>query len=249
VELFPAIDLLGGRCVRLVEGNFDDQTVYGDDPLSMGQAFASAGAKWVHVVDLDAARTGQPVNRKMIAELAATLGPGVKVQTGGGVRSHEDAEQLIDSGVARVVVGTAALVNPGFLRSLCVEWPGKVAAGVDHRDGELRLRGWVERAGVKVADAVESFAEAGAAAVVVTDISRDGNLAGTDVGGLSDLLGSFDVPLIASGGVSGLDDLATLAGLTSPEGRRLAGVIVGKAIYEGRVDVKSALEVLRGADG
>jgi phosphoribosylformimino-5-aminoimidazole carboxamide ribotide isomerase len=244
VELFPAIDLRAGKCVRLVEGDFDQETVYGDDPVAVGKAFASAGARWIHVVDLDAARTGDPVNRSVIAEISATVGPRVSIQTGGGVRKRDDVEQLVRAGVARVVIGTAALETPGFLRSMCSEFPGRVAAGVDHRDGEMRLRGWVERAGVKVADAVESFADAGVAAVVVTDILRDGKLAGPDIAGLSDLLGRFDVPLIASGGVSGLADIETLAELRSSEGRGLAGVIVGKAIYEGRVDVGKALELL-----
>jgi phosphoribosylformimino-5-aminoimidazole carboxamide ribotide isomerase len=248
VELFPAIDLRGGRCVRLVEGDFDQETVYGDDPLATARGFASAGAAWIHVVDLDAARTGEPVNRAVIAEIAAAVGPEVEIQTGGGVRTREDVEQLLEAGVSRVVIGTAALEQAGFLRSMCDEWPGRVAAGVDHRHGEVRLRGWVDGAGVNVTDAVRSFGDDGAAAVVVTDISRDGTLAGPDLPGLRDLLDSFDIPLIASGGVSGPADLEALAGLRTIQGRRLAGVIVGKAIYEGRVDVGTAVQLLSGAE-
>jgi phosphoribosylformimino-5-aminoimidazole carboxamide ribotide isomerase len=247
VDLFPAIDLRGGRCVRLVEGDFDNETVYGDDPLLIAQAFAAAGSRWIHIVDLDAARTGDPVNRELISRVAAAVGPQVKLQTGGGVRSREDAKQLLDAGVARVVIGTSAIENPALLESLCNEWPGRVAAGVDHRGGEVRLRGWTEDSGVNVSDAVQLVADAGASAVVVTDISRDGRLAGPDLSGLGALLARFQVPLIASGGVSGLGDIEALAGLSSPEHRRLAGVIVGKAIYEGKVEVAAALGALEGA--
>ena len=248
VDLFPAIDLRGGRFVRLVEGDFDRETVYGDDPLSLAEAFADAGARWIHVVDLDAARTGEPVNRKVIGAIAGAVTGRASVQAGGGVRSERDAEQLLTAGVSRVVVGTAALENPGFLAALCSEWPERVAAGIDHRAGDVRLRGWTEGAGVKIPEAVEAVAGAGAAAVVVTDISRDGRLAGPDIEGMAELIARFDIPVIASGGVSGIDDIETLAQLSSPIGRRLAGVIVGKAIYEGRVDVGSAIEVLRGSD-
>ena len=248
MDLFPAIDLRGGRFVRLVEGDFDSETVYGDDPLSLAEAFADAGARWIHVVDLDAARTGEPLNRKVIGAIAGAVRGRASVQAGGGVRSERDAEQLLTAGVSRVVVGTAALENPGLFAALCSEWPERVAAGIDHRAGEVRLRGWTEGAGVKVAEAVEAVAGAGAAAVVVTDIARDGRLAGPDIEGLAELIARFDIPVIASGGVSGIDDIETLAQLSSPTGRRLAGVIVGKAIYEGRVGVGSAIEVLRGSD-
>jgi len=249
LDLFPAIDLRGGRFVRLVEGDFQQETVYGDDPLTVARAFADAGARWIHVVDLDAARTGEAVNRKLIGEIAEAVRQRASVQAGGGVRSEQDAEQLLSAGIARVVVGTAAFEKPGFLASLCSQWPGRVAAGVDHRSGEVRLRGWTEGAGVKVAETVEAMAAAGVAAVVVTDIARDGTLGGPDLDGLADLITRFDVPIIASGGVSGVADIEALAQVTSPDGRTLAGVIVGKAIYEGRVEVGSAVEVLRRSDG
>ena len=247
MELFPAIDLRGGRCVRLVEGDFDQETVYGDDPIAIATAFASAGARWIHVVDLDAALTGEPVNRAVIAEIARSLRQTVNVQSGGGVRSERDAEELLGSGVARVVVGTAALETPGLLATLCGRWPGRVAAGVDHRAGEVRLRGWTEGTGVKASDAVDEAAKAGAAAVVVTDISRDGRLAGPDVAGLAELLETSDVPLVASGGVSGIGDIEALAALRSRRGTTLHGVIVGKAIYEGKVDVARAVDIVEAA--
>lgn len=240
MDLYPAIDLRAGRCVRLVEGDFAQETVYGDDPLGVARGFAEAGARWIHVVDLDAARTGDPVNRPVVAAVASALAPaGVRVQTGGGVRSVEDAAELLDGGVARVVIGTAAVEHPALVADVARRWPGRVAVGLDHRGGEVRLRGWTEGAGRAVTDLVPEAMEAGASAVIVTDISRDGRLAGPDVTGLSALVAATGAPVIASGGVSSLDDIRSLASITG-----LAGIIAGKAIYEGRLDVRAAVEVL-----
>jgi phosphoribosylformimino-5-aminoimidazole carboxamide ribotide isomerase len=240
VDLYPAIDLRGGRCVRLVEGDFGRETVYGDDPVAVALGFAEAGARWIHVVDLDAARTGDPVNRAVVAAVASALaGPGVSVQTGGGVRTVDAAAALLDAGVARVVVGTAAVEDPTLVGRIAARWPGQVAVGLDHRSGEVRLRGWTEGAGRSVADLVPEAVAAGAAAVIVTDISRDGRLAGPDVEGLTRLAAATGAPLIASGGVSSLDDVLALAGVPG-----LVGVIAGKAIYEGRLDVAAAVGAL-----
>lgn len=248
MELFPAIDLRGGRCVRLVEGDFDRETVYGDDPVAVAREFASAGARWIHVVDLDAAKTGDPLNRRVVAAIAEAVGPAVSVQAGGGVRSLDDAAELIGSGVARVVVGTAAVENPGLVREMAARWPGRVAVGVDHRAGSVRSRGWTEDAGREVSSVVAEAVASGAAAVIVTDISRDGRLLGPDIEGLSGLLAGTGAPIIASGGVSGLDDIEALAAVRVPGAAgsfsTLCGVIVGKAIYEGRVDVREALEAV-----
>ena len=239
MDLFPAIDLRGGRCVRLVEGDFAQETVYGDDPVAVARSFAAAGARWVHVVDLDAARSGDPVNRPVVAAVAAALGPDVSVQTGGGVRSMEDAEELLGAGVARVVIGTAAVEDPSLVARVAERWPGRVAVGLDHRGGEVRLRGWTEGAGRRVEELVPAAVAAGASAVIVTDISRDGRLTGPDVAGLAALVEATGAPVIASGGVSSLDDVAALAAIDG-----LSGVIAGKAIYEGRLDVAAALAVL-----
>jgi phosphoribosylformimino-5-aminoimidazole carboxamide ribotide isomerase len=240
VDLYPAIDLRAGRCVRLVEGDFDRETVYGDDPVAVAGSFADQGASWVHVVDLDAARTGDPVNRPVVAAIAASLaGRDVRVQTGGGVRSLDDASSLLDSGVARVVIGTAAVEDPSLVAAVAARWPGRVAVGLDHRGGEVRLRGWTEGAGRSVAELVPAAVAAGATAVIVTDISRDGRMNGPDIAGLTALVGETGAPLIASGGVSSLDDVKALAAVAG-----LVGVIAGKAIYEGRLDVRAALEAL-----
>ena len=249
MDLFPAIDLRGGRCVRLVEGDFDRETVYGDDAVAVAREFASAGARWIHVVDLDAAKTGDPLNRPVVASIAEAVGPAVSVQTGGGVRSLDDAAELIGAGVARVVLGTAAVENPGLVSEMAARWPGRVAVGIDHRDGRVRSRGWTEDAGRDVRSVVGEAVASGAAAVIVTDISRDGRLQGPDVEGLSDLLSGTGAPIIASGGVSGLDDIEALAAVRVPGApggsfNALSGVIVGRAIYEGRVDVREALKAV-----
>ena len=241
MELYPAIDLRAGRCVRLVQGDYARETVYGDDPVAVAEGFVAAGAAWVHVVDLDAARTGEPANRDVVAAIAAAVS--VPVQTGGGVRDEASAEALLGAGVARVVVGTAASERPDLVRRLAARHPGRVAVGLDHRGGEVRVRGWTEGSGTTVADALARFADAGAAAFVVTDVGRDGTLGGPDLEGLARVLAATDVDVVASGGVATLDDLRALADLRSGD-RRLAGAIVGKALYEGRFTVEEAVGAL-----
>jgi phosphoribosylformimino-5-aminoimidazole carboxamide ribotide isomerase len=242
VDFYPAIDLRAGRAVRLVEGDFDRETVYGHDPVEVARSFAAAGARWLHVVDLDAARTGDPVNRSTVAAVAAAVaGSGVAVQAGGGVRCLEDAAALLEAGVARVVIGTAAVEEPGLVAEAAGRWPGRVAVGLDHRSGVVRLRGWTETAGRSVAELVPEAVSAGAAAVIVTDISRDGRLEGPDVAGLSALLADSGAPIIASGGVRDLADVRALASVRGPGGTGLAGVIAGMALYEGRLDVAAGV--------
>jgi phosphoribosylformimino-5-aminoimidazole carboxamide ribotide isomerase len=242
VDFYPAIDLRAGHTVRLVEGDFDRETVYGDDPIAVARSFAAAGARWVHVVDLDAARSGDAVNRPVVAAIAAALAAaGVAVQAGGGVRSRADAAALLDAGVTRVVIGTAAVEHPALVAELATRWPGRVAVGLDHRSGEVRLRGWTKAAGRRVSELVPAAVSDGAAAVVVTDIARDGRLEGPDVAGLAALLAETGAPIIASGGVRDLADVRALAAIEGPGGQRLAGVIAGMAVYEGRLDVGAAV--------
>ena len=239
MELYPAIDLRAGRCVRLRQGDYRAETVYGDDPVGVAAGFVAAGARWVHVVDLDAARTGAPVNRSVIAAVAAAVAPlGAVVQSGGGVRSRAAAEALWDVGVARVVLGTAAVEDPALVAELAAARRGGVAVGVDTRAGEVAVRGWVSASGVSSHDVVSRFAGLGVGAVIVTDIGRDGMLSGPDLEGLAAVLDATDVEVIASGGVSSTADLVALAALGGPtSGRRLSGAIVGKALYEGRLSV------------
>ncbi len=239
-EVYPAIDLLGGRCVRLHQGDYDRQTVYGDDPVAQARAFVAAGAPWVHVVDLDAARSGTPVNRPAIAAVAAAVA--VPVQTGGGVRTAADVEALLGSGVRRVVMGTVALEQPDLVRELAQAHPGAVAVGLDGRDGDVAVRGWLESSGRAVVDVAASFAGSAVAALVVTEIGRDGTLAGPDLPGLAAVLEATDLPVVASGGVSSVDDVVALRDLRAG-GRALAGVVVGRALYEGTLRLDDAVHV------
>ena len=241
MDLFPAIDIRGGRCVRLHQGDYGQETVYGDDPVAQAIAFVEAGAGWIHVVDLDAARTGAPENRDVVAAIAEAVD--VPVQTGGGIRSDEAAFVLFDAGVERVVIGTAALKDPDLVRRLARDH--RVAVGLDAQSGEVATDGWLVGSGRTVLDVARSFADVGVDAFIVTDISRDGTLEGPDIGGLIEVLGATSVDVIASGGVGTADDLRELAAV-EVDGRRLAGVIAGKAIYEGHVDVAEAVMLLRG---
>jgi phosphoribosylformimino-5-aminoimidazole carboxamide ribotide isomerase len=242
VDLYPAIDLLGGRCVRLYQGDYDRETVYGDDPVAQARAFAAAGAPWIHVVDLDAARTGTPVNRPAIAAIAS--GVDVPVQTGGGVRDEASAEALFDVGVHRVVIGTAALEQPELVARLARRHP--VAVGLDARGREVAVRGWEQGSGRDLLDVAREFADVGVDALVVTEIGRDGTLAGPDVDGLAEVLEVSPLPVVASGGVGTLDDLRALAALRVGE-RSLAGAIVGRALYEGAFELPDALVAATGA--
>jgi phosphoribosylformimino-5-aminoimidazole carboxamide ribotide isomerase len=255
MDLYPAIDLRGGRCVRLYQGDYDQETVYADDPVGQARAFAAAGARWVHVVDLDAARTGEPVNRPAVAAVARALGDlGVDVQSGGGVRSDEAADALLDAGVRRVVVGTAALDSPDWVRRLAARHPGRVAVGLDARGRDVAVRGWVEGSGEDLVDVARRFADAGVAALIVTEIGRDGTLAGPDLDQLAAVLAATELDVIASGGVGSLSDLRALDGLSvdgpaggSVGGRRLAGAIVGRALYEGAFPLSDAVAAVGGA--
>ena len=242
MKLFAAIDIRGGRCVRLHQGDYDRETVYGDDPAATAAELAAGGADWIHVVDLDAARTGSPVNRSAVAAVAAAVD--VPVQAGGGVRSAEAARALFDAGVQRVVLGTAALADPGLARELARS--SRVAVGIDARTGTgVAADGWRTDTGRTALEVAAEFAGAGVEAFVATDIDRDGTMGGPDLTGLSALLEATETAVVASGGVGALDHLDALAGLERG-GRRLEGAIVGKALYEGRFTVAEAVERLRG---
>jgi len=238
IDLYPAIDLLGGRVVRLRQGDYDDETVYGNDPVAVARDFAAAGSPWIHVVDLDAAKSGDPINRPVVAAVAEAVRGVSNVQTGGGVRSVDDARQLADAGVARVVMGSAAVSNPELVAAASEIVP--VAVGLDHRNGEVSVHGWTQGSGLRLDAAYELFPTA--AVFVITDIGRDGMLEGPDVAGLTRSAQLAGAPVIASGGVSSLADITLLAQI---EG--LGGVITGKAVYEGRFTVPEALDALRAA--
>jgi phosphoribosylformimino-5-aminoimidazole carboxamide ribotide isomerase len=237
VELYPAIDLLGGRCVRLEQGDVDRSTAYGD-PVATAEELVARGARRLHVVDLDAARTGRPENRRTVEAIVSAAG--VPVQAGGGMRSRESAEELLGAGVARVVVGTAALESPAMVADLARDHAGRIAVGLDHRGGVLAVRGWTSGSGTRLEEALGRLEGTGVAAVVVTDISRDGMLAGPDLDGLEGVLRATSIGVVASGGVRSAQDVRALARLSA--GRRaLEGVIVGKAIHEGLLSVEEAV--------
>jgi len=239
MDLYPAIDLRDGKCVRLYQGDYAKETVYADDPVEQARTFVAAGATWIHVVDLDAARTGDPVNRSVIAEIACAID--VPVQTGGGIRDEAAVEALLEAGVRRVVLGTAALEQPALVRRLATRYP--VAVGLDARGREVAVRGWEKGSGRDLLDVAAEFADAGVEALVVTEIARDGTLAGPDLMGLAEMLDATALPVIASGGVGSLADLEALAGLVA-SGRTLSGAIVGRAVYEGAFTVAEALAAL-----
>jgi phosphoribosylformimino-5-aminoimidazole carboxamide ribotide isomerase len=245
VDLYPAIDVRDGRTVRLVQGDFGRELSYVEDPIGVATRFAEAGAPWIHVVDLDAARTGEPENREVVAGIAraaARVNRGTRVQAGGGVRTEAAAEALFDAGVDRVVVGTAALEDPAMVRRLAARHP--VAVGVDARGDDVAVRGWTAPSGESVAGLIARFEGAGVAAVVVTEIGRDGTLAGPDLDGLAACLAATSIDVVAAGGVGSLEDLRDLAALEAG-GRALAGAIVGRALHDGTFTVDQALAVTR----
>jgi len=241
VDLWPAIDIRGGRCVRLLQGDYAAETVFGD-PLSVARSYVSAGAERLHIVDLDAARTGDPVNRDLIGTVVGEVG--VPVQVGGGVRDEAAAEALFGLGVSRVVLGTAAIEEPQLLKLLSDRWPRGVVAGLDYRwlssgTQDLAVRGWTQASGRLLPEVLSSLSDLPLAGVVVTDISRDGTGRGPDIAGLRRVLAESGLTVISSGGVASLDDLRLLASL-SEGGRRLGGAIVGKALLAGEFSIAEA---------
>jgi phosphoribosylformimino-5-aminoimidazole carboxamide ribotide isomerase len=229
----------------LHQGDFSAETIYDDNPVAVAEAFMIAGAQWLHVVDLDAARTGEPANLAVVEAITATVG--MRVQVGGGVRSAAAAETLLLAGAARVVIGTAAVESPELVDALCAAHPGRVVVGLDARGTEVAVRGWTEGSGRSLVELVRRFAASGVAALVVTEIARDGTMEGPSLDQLREVLDAVEVPVIASGGVGSLGDLAALMGL-QVQGRRLDGVIVGRALYEGRFSLTEALQVAAGGN-
>jgi phosphoribosylformimino-5-aminoimidazole carboxamide ribotide isomerase len=237
-DLYPSIDLRGGQVVRLHRGDFAAETVYGDDPVSVAHAFAASGTQWIHVVDLDAARTGERVNLAVVEAICAAVP--CRIQASGGVRSLEAGAELLAAGAARVVVGTGAIERPELVGELATLHPGKVAVGLDARGREVAVRGWIDSTGEDLVEVAGQLETSGASALVVTEIGRDGTMAGPDLGQLGAVLEATALPVIASGGVGALEDLVALRSLRAGE-RALAGAIVGRAIYEGRFGVDEAL--------
>ncbi len=234
--VFPAIDLKGGQVVRLAEGDMDRATVYGDNPAAQAALFAQAGAQHLHVVDLDGSFAGSAQNREAVESIVEAF-PG-HVQLGGGIRRREDVESWFGAGVSRIVMGSAALKDPEFVKDMAREFEGGIVVAVDAKDGMVATEGWAEVSNVLVADLARRFEDAGVAALLFTDIGRDGLLKGVNIDATVELARQVDIPVIASGGVKGLDDIHVLS-LYAKEG--IEGVITGRALYDGRLDLPAAL--------
>jgi phosphoribosylformimino-5-aminoimidazole carboxamide ribotide isomerase len=238
--LFPAIDLKGGQCVRLLRGEMSAATVFNDDPAAQARDFAAAGFEYLHVVDLDGAFAGRPVNEAAVAAIAGATA--LPVQLGGGIRDEARIAHWLSRGVARVILGTVALRDPGLVKRACKAHPGRIVVGIDARDGKVAVEGWAETSEMAALDLALRFEDAGAAAIVYTDIDRDGALGGANVAATAALAEALTTPVIASGGVGSLDDLRALKAV---EASGLAGVICGRALYDGRIEPHAALAILR----
>ena len=238
--LFPAIDLKDGACVRLVRGEMSKSTTFNDDPAAQACDFADAGFEWIHIVDLNGAFAGKPVNAEAVAAIAAAVD--LPVQLGGGIRSMDTIARWLEAGVQRVILGTTALKDPDLVRRACDQYPGRIVVGIDAREGRVAVEGWAETSEMKVLDLAMRFENDGVAAIVYTDIDRDGAMQGVNVDATVDLAFALTTPVIASGGVRGISDLADLK---ENESAGIEGVISGRAIYDGRLDAGEALELLR----
>ncbi|MCX8572496.1 1-(5-phosphoribosyl)-5-[(5-phosphoribosylamino)methylideneamino]imidazole-4-carboxamide isomerase [Aminobacter sp. MET-1] len=239
--LFPAIDLKDGQCVRLKLGDMDQATVYNNDPGAQAKAFEDQGFEWLHVVDLNGAFAGESVNGSAVeAILKATKNP---VQLGGGIRTLAHIESWLDKGLARVILGTVAVRDPELVKEACKKFPGKVAVGIDAKGGKVAVEGWAEASSLGVVELARKFEGAGVAAIIYTDIDRDGVLAGINWDSTIDLAEAVSIPVIASGGLASLADIVRM---TMPDARKLEGAISGRALYDGRIDPAQALAILSG---
>ncbi len=236
--LYPAIDLKDGQAVRLVRGEMDQATVFNDDPASQAMAFVEAGCEWLHLVDLNGAFAGEPVNAAPVEAILKACN--VPAQLGGGIRDMATIATWIEKGLARVILGTVAVENPDLVREAAREFPGKVAVGIDARNGLVATKGWAEETNVQVTDLAKSFEDAGVSAIIYTDINRDGAMQGPNIEATADLARAVSIPVIASGGVSSLADLIALRDC----GVALNGAISGRALYDGALDLKEALATL-----
>ncbi len=236
MEVIPAIDLLNGQCVRLYQGDYEQAQVFGEDPLAMAQHWVKQGATRLHLVDLDGAKDGHPVNHAVIEAIARKLP--IPVQVGGGLRDRAGVAKLLACGVERAILGTVAVEQPELVRQLCQEFPQQIVVGIDARNGRVATRGWLETSEVSAIDLAQTMAASGAAAIIYTDIQRDGTLQGPNLPALRDMAEALSIPVIASGGVSSLTDLLSLLALESVG---IQGVIVGRALYDGEVQLKEAI--------
>lgn len=239
LTLYPAIDLKGGQCVRLLHGRMDEATVYNDDPADQVRQFAKTGFGWIHIVDLDGAFAGQSVNAEAVAAIIGATK--LKSQLGGGIRDMAAVERWLEMGLTRIILGTAAVKNPDFVAAAAKAHPGRIAVGIDARDGRVKTDGWDGDTSHTPAEVAKRFEDQGVAAVIFTDISRDGALTGVNVEATAALAEAVAIPVIASGGVAGVDDISALVAA----GDGIEGAIIGRALYDGRIDPEAALSAAR----
>jgi phosphoribosylformimino-5-aminoimidazole carboxamide ribotide isomerase len=240
MQIIPAIDLRGGRCVRLRQGDYNKETVFGDDPAAMAAHWVDQGAERLHLVDLDGAKAGRPKNLESVRAIVARVR--VPCQLGGGVRTSDAVGQLFEAGLDRVVIGTQALADPEWFRRLCATYPGRICLGLDARDGWVATNGWTETSATSAIDLARKFDDVALAAVIYTDISRDGMMSGVNLPAVAQMTDALRMPLIASGGVTTLDDVRGLSRL------RVAGCIVGRALYERQISLADAISVGRSVE-
>jgi phosphoribosylformimino-5-aminoimidazole carboxamide ribotide isomerase len=239
VILFPAIDLKDGACVRLIRGDMGSARVFNRDPAAQARHFANAGFDWLHIVDLDAAVAGRSRTGGAVAEIRGTVD--LRIQLGGGIRDRAAIEQWLAFGIDRVVLGTAAMRDPELVRQAAADHPGKIVVGIDARDGHVAIEGWAETTEIGVVELARRYEDCGVAAIVYTDIARDGALSGVDAKAVADIARQIRIPVVASGGVASLDDIAALK---AREADGIAGIICGRALYDGRIDPAAALRLL-----
>ncbi len=242
--LFPAIDLKEGKCVRLKQGEMSQATVYSENPGEQAREFRDIGFPWLHVVDLDGALAGETRNSDAVEAILWCVGDRMRVQLGGGIRDQRTIDSWLERGVERVILGTAALHDPGLVRQAARRCPGRVAVGIDARRGKVAVEGWSETSDMDAVDLARAFEDAGVAALIYTDIDRDGVLTGINWDATITLAEAVSIPVIASGGLASMADIKRL---TQPDAAKLAGAITGRALYDGRIDPRAALDVLRGA--
>jgi phosphoribosylformimino-5-aminoimidazole carboxamide ribotide isomerase len=245
MDIFPAIDLLDGKCVRLYQGDYDQSQVFNDRPVAMARSWLEQGATKLHLVDLDGAKAGQPVNLEAIASIVemvkTTATQPIQIQVGGGLRTEASVRQLLNLGVDRVILGTVAVEQPQLVQDLCHKYPHQIVVGIDARDGKVATKGWVETSTVSATDLAKRMAQMGAAAIIYTDIHRDGTLTGPNIPALRELASEIEIPVIASGGVSSLQDLLSLLSLGTIG---VTGAIVGRALYTGEVKLTEAIRAV-----
>jgi phosphoribosylformimino-5-aminoimidazole carboxamide ribotide isomerase len=236
--IFPAIDLKDGNCVRLEKGEMNRATIFNNNPADQGMKFEKQGFKWIHIVDLNGAFEGKPVNINPVKEIIKSVK--IPLQLGGGIRDIATIENWLDAGVSRVILGTIALRNPEIVKQACKNFPGQIVVGVDGKGGQVAVEGWAETSEVSVVELAKKFEDAGVSAILYTDVARDGMLQGVDLSGTKLLAESVNIPVIASGGVAGIEDIKAVKDI---ESSGVCGVVVGRALYDGRIDIEEALKI------